>query len=267
MNSHDFSEISERYKETSVVQVSAADILFKLLDIKPGENILDAGCGTGNLTKRLFYMSGGYVAGIDPSEGMIKESKNNFGGEIDFLNVSSEDISFENKFDVIFCNSAFQWFRDADKSVSNFYRALKQGGRIGIQAPAKKMYSPNFVKAVSAVSTHKNTRDIFKNFKSPWLMLETAGEYKAKFEQNGFEVPFSEIQTIEKYYTPAEVYEIFASGAIAGYLNQAYYDCRISAQYVDDFKTIIKEEFNRQADSGGKVPLVFNRIFLIGIKK
>jgi len=61
MRNQDFTEISKRYRETSIIQNSAAEILFALLDIKENEAILDVGCGTGNLTIKLVDKSKGYI--------------------------------------------------------------------------------------------------------------------------------------------------------------------------------------------------------------
>lgn len=53
MNNQDFTTIAKRYKETSIIQNSAADILLALLDIKTNESILDVGCGTGKSDKKI----------------------------------------------------------------------------------------------------------------------------------------------------------------------------------------------------------------------
>jgi trans-aconitate methyltransferase len=197
---------------------------------------------------------------------MIEKSKRNYGKEIIFQRETAEDISFNNIFNVIFCNSAFQWFHDAQKSIINFYRALKSKGRVGIQAPAKKEYCPNFIQAVKAIETDNTAGSFYRNFKSPWFFLNTAKEYAEMFLEQGFEVPFSEIQTIETFHYPEEVYNIFASGAAAGYLNQANYSCEITNEYINGFQNLIRKEFNAQAKYDGKVKLLFNRIFLVAVK-
>lgn len=266
MSSHDFTAIAKRYKDISIVQNSSADILLDLLDIKDQEGILDVGCGTGNITKRLYDKSKGLVIGIDPSIGMIDASRKNYRQEIDFEVSSAEDFSYSEKFDVIFCNSTFQWIKDVQKTIANFYHALKSGGRVGIQAPAKKSYCPNFIDAVNAVKNDIRCGSTYNDFIHPWFFLDSAQEYAELFIRQGFTVPFSEIQTIETFHSPEETYKIFASGAIAGYLNKSYYKNGFNDQYSADFQSIVMEEFVRQAKYDGKVKLIFNRIFLIAIK-
>ncbi|MDR2941648.1 MAG: methyltransferase domain-containing protein [Treponema sp.] len=266
-NSQDFTTISKRYKEISLLQSSAAEILFSLLNIQNNENVLDIGCGTGNLTKKIYDISKGNVVGIDPAKGMIEESRKHYGNLISFEENIAENITYENKFNVIFCNSAFQWVKNQEMAVGKFYTALKNNGRIGIQAPAKKVYCPNFIDAVNKIKGLKTIKNIFNKFNDPWNFFETAEEYSNLFRKKGFEVPFSKIQTIETYNEPEEVYKIFCSGAIAGYLNNEYYDCEINEKYTQIFLENIREAFIGQAEYNGKVKLIFNRIFLIGIKK
>ncbi len=164
------------------------------------------------------------------------------------------------------CNSTFQWFKEPEKAVDNLYRGLTKGGRIGIQAPARETYSPSFIRAIDKVRYDHRTRGTFLRFKNPWFFLEAAEEYKTLFEQAGFRVSFSRIECIKTYHTPEVTYNIFASGAIAGYLNRDYYDVPIDEDYVETFKSIVRDAFVNQASSEGLVELVFYRIYLVAEK-
>ncbi len=267
MEKIDFSKIATEYEEYATVQKSASEILLKLLKIRENEDVLDLGCGTGHLTRKIRNLTNGKVVGIDPSEGMIREAiEKSKGLDIVYEVKSAEEIDYEESFDVIFCNSAFQWFKEPEKTIKNCYKALKKNGRIGIQAPAKKTYCPNFIEAIEIVKKDERTKEVFSYFREPWFFLETAEEYKSLFEKCGFKVVFSKIEAVTTEHTPEEVFRIFSSGAIAGYLNQDYYDVKLTEDYISAFKEIVKKAFERQAING-KIKLKFNRVFLIAVKE
>ena len=267
MRTTDFTEISARYERDSLIQKSAADRLISLLDIRRDDDVLDLGCGTGSLTRKIRTLTEGRVTGIDPSEGMIQEAASNRGGlDIAFDVETAENIDYCDAFTVIFCNSAFQWFNDPVKALKNCYQVLRTGGRMGIQAPAKKAYCPNFLAAIDAVAGDPRTAMTFAGFRPPWLFLDIADEYAVMFKQAGFRVPFAKIETVSSMHSPDEVMTIFESGAAAGYLNQDYYSTQIDEAYVKAFREIVRVSFEQQANTQGKVELMFNRIYLVAIK-
>ena len=262
-----FTEISSKYENDAVVQKSASEILFDLLNIQPGDNILDLGCGTGHITKIIRNKTSGKVVGVDPSEGMIEKAKEKYLNHgIIFRNCPAEELNYENEFEIIFCNSAFQWFKDHGRALKACHNALKQDGKIAIQAPAKEVYCPNFIKAIDAVKRNESTKSVFGRFTPPWLLLNTAGEYSNIFKNAGFKVEESWIDEVVTTHSPEEVYKIFESGAAAGYLNQEYYGRPISRNYISDFRDIIRESFENQADNTGKVKLIFYRFYLLAKK-
>lgn len=208
------------------------------------------------------------MVGIDPSEGMIKEAvEKSRGLDIIYEIRSAEELDCEACFDVIFCNSAFQWFSDPEKALDNCYRALRDGGKIGVQAPAKKVYSPNFVEAVQKVAEDPRTKDVFSHFKTPWFFLETEDAYRELFEKHGFRVILAKIESLNTEHTPKEIFDIFSGAAVAGYLNQDCYNIKINTRYVETFEEIVKEAFVLQAGGQGKVNLIFNRLFLVAFKE
>ncbi len=267
MDKISFSKIARDYEKLATVQKSASEILLKLLRIKSYDDVLDVGCGTGHLTRKIRCLTNGKVVGIDPSEGMIKEAiEKSEGLDIKYEVKSAEEMDYEGCFDVIFCNSAFQWFKNPKKAVENCYKALREGGRIGVQAPAKRVYCPNFIDVIEMVKRDERTREIFAHFREPWFFLETAEEYSSLFESCGFKVVFSKIDTIMTEHTADEVFKIFSSGAAIGYLNQNCYDVEITDDYISAFREIVREGFRRQSDERGMVKLRFNRIFLVALK-
>jgi len=263
----DFTKIASRYERDSLIQKSAADRLISLLSIARNDDVLDLGCGTGSLTRKIRALTDGRVVGVDPSPGMIREAEASRGGlNVSFAVKSAEQLDYHDAFSVVFCNSAIQWFPDMGKALKDCHQALRIGGRMGIQAPAKKSYCPNFLAAIDAVAMDPRTAKTFAGFRPPWLFLDTAEEYAVMFKQAGFAVPFAKIETVSTLHSPDEVMTIFESGAAAGYLNQEYYSTPVDEAYVKAFREVVKGSFERQADQAGKVELVFNRIYLVAVK-
>ena len=263
----DFSTISGKYKEKSLVQTPAGQQLINLLSIPTESDILDVGCGAGNVTLELQKTTTGRVVGIDSSLGMIREARAFCDGQgIEFYNMADNEMSFDDEFDIVFCNSAFQWFTDPLTTLGCFWKALRHSGKVGIQAPAKKRYSPNFVDAVEYACELEEIGEMFKFFRSPWFFYDSAEEYRALFEQAGFTVEHCEIETVHQQMTIEKVFDVFNSGAAAGYLNQEYFSKELPEGFSRKVLERIRESFKRQADPNGQVDLVFNRIYSVARK-
>jgi ubiquinone/menaquinone biosynthesis C-methylase UbiE len=71
--------------------------LVDMLAPRPGERILDLGCGTGYLSD-LIARSGALVTGIDNSEAMIAKAKEAYP-EGDFRVMAATAIAFDQPFD------------------------------------------------------------------------------------------------------------------------------------------------------------------------
>jgi len=99
--------------------------VLELLAPRPGERILDLGCGDGALTARIAA-SGAQVVGVDASASMI-EAAQALG--LDARVANGEGLPFDAEFDAVFSNAALHWIRDQEAMLAGVYRALKPGGR------------------------------------------------------------------------------------------------------------------------------------------
>ncbi len=268
MSEYSFTRIASSYDKKGIVQKSASEKLFELLNIKKDEDVLDLGCGTGSLTSKIRTVTSGCVVGIDPSGGMIEKARNaHKDPDITFHQTCAEDIEYENRFDVIFCNSAFQWLKNTKPALDRLHRALRPGGRIGVQAPATSLYQPNIIKAIERISVEPETKDTFARFESPWVFFETADGYTRLFESAGYEVASSRLETTSSTHTPQEAFGIFESGAAAGYLNSAHYNIPIDDSYIENFRTIVMKSFTAQAEPEGLLNFAFKRIYLLAFRR
>lgn len=106
-----------------VAQLGGAAL--ELLDPKPGERVLDVGCGEGTLTRRIAEC-GATVVGIDNSPEMVAAARAN---GVDALLLAAEDMQFFAEFDAVFSNATLHWVLENGQAARAIFRALKPGGR------------------------------------------------------------------------------------------------------------------------------------------
>jgi len=102
-----------------------AGAIFAMLGPKPGERILDLGCGDGTLTAEI-RAAGADVLGVDLSEELLAVAR------MKGLAVQKADghaLDFVQEFDAVFSNAALHWMRAPDLVIAGVARALRPKGR------------------------------------------------------------------------------------------------------------------------------------------
>lgn len=116
----------QQYEQNGAFVHGLAGGVLEWLNVQAGEQILDLGCGDGQLTHRILA-TGANVVGLDSSPQMAAAAR---ALGIDVTVGSAEAIPFESaSFDAVFSNAALHWVHDHDATLSGVKRVLKPGGR------------------------------------------------------------------------------------------------------------------------------------------
>jgi ubiquinone/menaquinone biosynthesis C-methylase UbiE len=111
--------------------------VFSLLDLKPGERVLEIGFGSGADLARASRMAA-FVAGVDHSDVMVKQaSRRNAAaireGRVEVQLGSAARLPYpEAHFDKVFAINSAQFWKDSVSALTEVGRVLKPGGRIAL---------------------------------------------------------------------------------------------------------------------------------------
>src|SRR5271165_779596 len=114
---------------------------IRRMNLRPGERVLDLGCGSGWATRLLARLVGegpdgfGQVVGLDVSDEMIREAR---AESKDFDNVlyvwgSAQQIPWEeNFFDKVLSVESFYYYADQDRALMELFRVMAPRGKLFI---------------------------------------------------------------------------------------------------------------------------------------
>ncbi|MGH9603077.1 MAG: class I SAM-dependent methyltransferase [Terriglobales bacterium] len=114
---------------------------LRVMDLKPGERVLDLGCGAGWATRILARLVAdgpegrGQVVGLDIADEMIRRAR---VASRDFANImyvwgSAQQIPWEeNFFEKVLSVESFYYYRDQDRVLHELFRTMAPRGRLFI---------------------------------------------------------------------------------------------------------------------------------------
>ncbi|MDD5597642.1 MAG: methyltransferase domain-containing protein [Victivallaceae bacterium] len=161
-----------KYERVSTHQKEWGNKLISELKLSGNERILDLGCGDGKLSVNLSRLvPGGYVLGIDASQGMIDAAKQKAKNNLEFKLMDINELELPGKFDVIFSNAALHWIKDHRKLWENVKNILSDNGIVRFNFAAAGNCA-HFFKTVRTAIMLDEYKEYFRDFEWPWYMPE-----------------------------------------------------------------------------------------------
>jgi trans-aconitate methyltransferase len=170
---------AERYARNARFVAELGEPVVDWLDPKPGERVLDIGCGDGALTASIVAR-GAEVIGIDSAPSLVEAAR---ARGIDARIVDAYALPFRAEFEAAFSNAALHWLLEPDLVLAGIQRALVPRGRF-----AGEMGAQGNVAAIStAILAVLRAHGIDGEARWPWY-FPTPAEYAERLETRGFVV-------------------------------------------------------------------------------
>ncbi len=174
---------ADEYDEKARFVSEEAGEILRWLDARPGERILDLGCGSGVIARDLMRR-GCSVLGLDIDPDMLRAAR---ARGVSVVQGSGEQLPFEQEFDAVFSNAALHWMSANPAVVAEgVARALKPGGRFVAEFGGHGNMAA-VITALRAVARRRGSHEAEEVLASSWY-FPSPEDYRTLLERNGLAV-------------------------------------------------------------------------------
>lgn len=181
------------------------------LELAGDETVLDAGCGSGRVTRLLLErLPRGRVIGVDASPSMIEEARANLADDSDRVELRNEnltDLDLTDAVDAVFSNATFHWISDHNRLFQRLAAALRPGGALEAQCGGEGNVA-EWKRAIEAAMGDERFAPYFRGMTQPYNFA-SVGDTELRLERTGFEV--KKVWLEERIVEPSEPREYVRS--------------------------------------------------------
>ena len=160
------------------------------LELAGDETVLDAGCGSGRVTRLLLErLPDGRVIGVDAAPSMIEEARSNlerYGDRVELRVGNLTDLELDEPVDAVFSNATFHWISDHDRLFSRLATALRTGGALEAQCGGEGNVA-EWKRAIESAMGDERFAPYFRGMTQPYNFA-SVGDTEIRLERAGFVV-------------------------------------------------------------------------------
>jgi trans-aconitate 2-methyltransferase len=157
------------YERVSGPQARWAEKVLDRLPLKGHETVLDAGCGSGRVTRMLLErLPGGHVVAVDSSPSMVAQASEALDpGRTTVFQADLAQLVLDEPVDAAFSNAVFHWVPDHDALFACLFAALRPGGRLTAQCGGEGNVE-RFLEVAQGVGEREPYAEHLVGWTGPW---------------------------------------------------------------------------------------------------
>jgi trans-aconitate 2-methyltransferase len=211
------------YKRVSVPHEEWAEAILDRLPLRGDETVLDAGCGTGRVTRMLIErLPEGRVIGVDGSQAMIDEVQGILRAQDEAFAADLTQLQVEEPVDAVLSSAVFHWIKDHAALFARMRAALVPGGRFVAQCGGAGNID-ELRETARRLAAREPYADHLRGVEDPWHYA-TPEETEARLRAAGFEEVRCWLQPWD--VLPPEPFEFLRTICLGPYLDPLPEDLR-----------------------------------------
>jgi trans-aconitate 2-methyltransferase len=179
---------AQTYERVSGPQVAWGRAVLDRISLRGDETALDAGCGTGRVTRLLAErLPGGHVLGVDGSAAMVQEATARLADLAPRVTVRRGDLlelEVDEPFDLVVSTATFHWILDHERLFARLGAAVRPGGRLVAQCGGEGNIAATLA-AADAAAAREPYAAALDGFAPRWLFAGP-DDTVARLEGAGF---------------------------------------------------------------------------------
>ena len=177
---------AETYDRVSAPQVEWAERVLERLPLGGDETVLDAGCGSGRVTRMLLErLPRGHVVAVDSAPSMVEHAREALDPERStVLRADLTELVLHEPVDAAFSNAVFHWIGDHDALFARLHAALRPGGRLVAQCGGRGNVE-RFHETAKSVAREEPYAEHLAGWEGPWNFA-SAEETAERLARAGF---------------------------------------------------------------------------------